>query len=124
MFDTKAQRIIEVGSEFFMLLTCSLLAQFLVTNYNEEQFEILETYTCISFGILVVFNVMYVIYLLCVNCKIKKRKKWLEKQALEYQKAVERNEQNIKDEKKRQKLMKLAMKYPMIPLDESQIKEI
>ena len=63
-----------------MLWTCVLLAQFLVKNYSEEQLKILENYTLIGFSLLIIVNVAYVVHMLCINCKIKKRAKWLEKQ--------------------------------------------
>ena len=74
------------------------LSQFLVENYNAEQFELLEQSVLSVFFLLILVNVSYVVYMLCVNCKAKKRIKWLAKQKENYKQALKDKEQEKKDD--------------------------
>lgn len=74
------------------------LSQFLVENYNAEQFELLEQSVLCVFFMLILVNVSYVVYMVCVNSKAKKRIKWLAKQKENYDKALKEREQEKKDD--------------------------
>ena len=101
MFETKGQKLVEIFSELLLLWTCVFLSQFLVKNYNAEQFELLEQCSLCVFFLLILVNVSYVVYMLCVNSKAKKRIKWLAKQKENYHQALKDKEQEKKDDIRR-----------------------
>ena len=63
-FESKAQRIVEVGSEFLLYACSMMLCQFMNREYNDEQQERLEQWTLATFGTLVLLNVVFIIWYL------------------------------------------------------------
>ena len=78
-FESKAQRIIEVGSELFMHLTTIMLAQFLMGTHSNESMAVMEVCSMVFFGALILLNVVYIVFVFVVDCKEKRRKKAIEK---------------------------------------------
>ena len=79
VFESPSQRLIEVGSEFFLLMTSIMMSQFLNPQYDSPEMQLkMERITLVSFGLLVMLNVSYVVWFVVVDFKNKKRKKaWL-----------------------------------------------
>ena len=76
-FEDQAQRFVEVGSEFVLLLSSIMLCMFVNAELDDEQKQYLEWGTLGMFGVLVTINVGFIIWYVWTSFFDKRRyKKW------------------------------------------------
>lgn len=91
-------RVVEIISEFLLLLVCAFIQQLMVPQELEAQ-EKIEIAIFTSFGLLIVFNAYFVISSVVTNRKDKKRLKAREKRRLEWEEAMKakKNKGDVKN---------------------------
>ena len=86
----------EVGSEFLLLFSSSVLSMFTNPIYTEDQKANLQTLTLAVFAVLLLLNMSFVVYTLVTACKEKKRQKMLKQRREIYE---EKYEEKLKNRK-------------------------
>ena len=61
-YETKQQRVVEVGTEFLMHLTCIVLSAFMDARINDEQGQKLETMTLVFFSAILLLNISFILF--------------------------------------------------------------
>ena len=112
-FEEQSRKVIEIGSEYFLLTTSAWLALFMNRTYTKESREYIQYFTIFSFGCLIFLNIGFIIRGSVIECKEKCRKKRIMRNRRKY---AERK-QTIKTEIKSKFI---ALKMDAIPEESSQ----
>ena len=86
-----------MGSEVFLHLTSIFLSQFNVSSFNQTQQNLLQTCALATFGLLILLNAVFIVWVTMQDCKEKKRKKALEARKKRYEESLELKKKQKED---------------------------
>ena len=79
MLKSRSHKYCEIGSEILLLITNTLIQQFIREDYDSETGTALERAILSVIGVLVLINIVLMIYTIVFGCKESRHKKFLEK---------------------------------------------
>ena len=112
MFTSRFQKVIEIASEFLLLLMSILMQQCMVYSDQTD----IERGTFTAMGLILTVNITFLIYTVVQNCKEKKRLKAISQAKKEWeQAAAELKVEEEQREKSRQELAKVVRESLLVP---------